>query len=524
MTTSPERKAPKGKFRVIGEWFGPAPGYGDEVRSWLVGDFDSLEEAWRVARHTLETKPLGVVPEVPEVSLRGIIYNDEGTPLPVPEPEPMREGVEERAARSDEFDQPITRTDPEGDVDAWEQLEEPAEQIELRELEEAGELSPVVKLVNSILVEALRRQAGYIHLEPEENALRVRHRIAGVLHDALEVPKKLQPGIVARLKILADMDIAEKRLPQDGTFTVRYSGREVSFWVSSLPARFGEKIVLRVFDEPESIPELAELGFAEDDLERFQKAIRKAAGVVIVVGPSGSGRSATLYAALASRNSRESHIMTAEYGFKYRLPRATQVQVRPAIGFTIGSAVRSFLRHDPDVILVGEMSDYETTELAFRAAARGTLVFATMNLSDGAGTMLRLLNMGLEPFVVASLLLTVVAQRLCRRVCRECREPVQLPQAMLLSAGFSRKEAKSVILYRGKGCAQCAQTGYQGYTVLHEVLTVTPELQEAIVKAPSPQELRQIATKQGMRTLRQDGLRQVALELTTLDEVFRVLP
>ncbi len=422
------------------------------------------------------------------------------------------------AAKIDE----ILRTEAQVGADALELVQQASQKVDITELgEQAGE-APVIRFVNLILADAIRKRASDIHLEPYEKVFRVRYRIDGVLHDVMAPPKQMEAAILSRVKIMANMDIAERRLPQDGRISVKFAQKEVDLRVSSLPTIFGEKIVLRILDKTGVVLDLEKLGFEKDDLERFRKVIQTPYGMILVTGPTGSGKSTTLYAAISTINSPEINIMTAEDPVEYNLPGVNQVHVREDIGLTFQTALRAFLRQDPDVILVGEMRDTETASIAIRAALTGHLVFSTLHTNDAPSTVTRLLDMGIVPFLVSSSLLMVVAQRLCRRICPECKEPVEVPLSVLLDVGFPPEEAERVRVYRGVGCSNCANTGYRGRMAIHEILYINPELQEAIVKQRPANELKEIAVKHGMRTLRQAGLRKVAAGLTTLDEVVRV--
>ncbi len=422
------------------------------------------------------------------------------------------------AAKLDE----ILKTEQQVGADALELVDRSAQKVDISELgEEAGE-APVIRFVNLILADAIRKRASDIHLEPYEKVFRVRYRIDGVLHDVMAPPKQMEAAILSRVKIMANMDIAERRLPQDGRISVKFSSKEVDLRVSSLPTIFGEKIVMRILDKSGVVLDLQKLGFEEDDLERFRKIIQTPYGMILVTGPTGSGKSTTLYAAVSTINSAEINIMTAEDPVEYNLPGVNQVHVREDIGMSFQAALRAFLRQDPDVILVGEMRDTETASIAIRAALTGHLVFSTLHTNDAPSTVTRLLDMGIVPFLVSSSLLMVAAQRLCRRICLECREQIELPLSVLLDVGFNPEEAEGIKVYKGLGCANCANTGYRGRMAIHEILYINPELQEAIVKLRPANELKEIAMKHGMRTLRQAGLRKVALGMTTLDEIIRV--
>ena len=422
------------------------------------------------------------------------------------------------AAKLDE----ILKTEQQVGADALELVDRSAQKVDISELgEEAGE-APVIRFVNLILADAIRKRASDIHLEPYEKVFRVRYRIDGVLHDVMAPPKQMEAAILSRVKIMANLDIAERRLPQDGRISVKFSSKEVDLRVSSLPTIFGEKIVMRILDKSGVVLDLQKLGFEEDDLERFRKIIQTPYGMILVTGPTGSGKSTTLYAAVSAINSAEINIMTAEDPVEYNLPGVNQVHVRDDIGMSFQAALRAFLRQDPDVILVGEMRDTETASIAIRAALTGHLVFSTLHTNDAPSTVTRLLDMGIVPFLVSSSLLMVAAQRLCRRICLECREQIELPLSVLLDVGFNPEEAEGIKVYKGLGCANCANTGYRGRMAIHEILYINPELQDAIVKLRPANELKEIAMKHGMRTLRQGGLRKVALGMTTLDEIIRV--
>ncbi|MDR7491975.1 MAG: type IV-A pilus assembly ATPase PilB [Armatimonadota bacterium] len=394
--------------------------------------------------------------------------------------------------------------------------------VDITELEERAGKAPVIRLVNLILADAIRKRASDIHLEPFEDVFLVRYRIDGVLQDVMAPPKALEPAILSRVKIMARMDIAERRLPQDGRISVRLGSRQVDLRVSSLPTIAGEKLVLRILDKVGVVLDLEKLGFEEDDLARFRRAIRTPYGMILVTGPTGSGKSTTLYAAVREISSPDVNVLTVEDPVEFNLPRVNQVQVREDIGLGFSATLRAFLRQDPDIILLGEIRDTETAQIAIRAALTGHLVLSTLHTNNAPSSIVRLLDMGIAPFLVSSSLLMVVAQRLCRRICPECREPVSVPLSALLDAGFAPEEAEQVQIYRGAGCAACAQTGYRGRTAIHEILEVTPEIQEAVVQRRPATELAGLARKLGMRTLREAGLRKVARGVTTLEEVARV--
>jgi type IV pilus assembly protein PilB len=433
----------------------------------------------------------------------------------------LREAIEKHynlpsAARIDE----LLRTDQEAGADL--ELMDRAQVVDITELEEQAREAPIIRFVNLILADAIGKSASDIHLEPYEDVFLVRYRIDGVLHDIMTPPKQMEAAIISRIKVMAKMDIAERRLPQDGRVSVKFANKDVDLRVSSLPSLFGEKIVLRLLDKSRVVLDLQKLGFEPDDLERFKRVIRTPHGMILVTGPTGSGKSTTLYGAVSEIRSPEINIMTAEDPIEFNLPRVIQLHVREDIGLTFTAALRSFLRQDPDVILVGEIRDTETAQIAIRAALTGHLVLSTLHTNDAPSSVIRLLDMGIAPFLVSSSLLMVVAQRLVRRICFECREPAQVPVGLLLDLGFKPEETESLNPYRGLGCNACAHTGYRGRTAIYEILATSPDLQEAIVKRRPTRELTEIAIKDGMRRLRDAGLRKIAAGVTTLDEVLRV--
>ncbi len=394
--------------------------------------------------------------------------------------------------------------------------------VDIFELKDASEEAPVVKLVNLILTDAIRRGASDIHLEPYEKVFRVRYRIDGVLHEMMAPPKRLEAALLSRVKIMANLDIAERRLPQDGRIKIRYSSREIDLRVSSLPTIFGEKIVMRILDKEALTLDLAKLGFDDWSMENFKKAIHQPYGMILITGPTGSGKTTTLYSAVHTINSPDINIMTAEDPVEYNLKGINQVQINEEIGRTFAAVLRSFLRQDPDVILVGETRDLETAQIAIRAALTGHLVFSTLHTNDAPGTIARLQDMGIPPFLVASSVLMVMAQRLARRVCKECRDPYEADEESLTPYGHVPQGLGKVTLYKGKGCQACNFTGMKGRTAIYEVMPVTPEIRELILRGASSTELRDLATQQGMKTLRQAGLLKVLEGQTTAEEILRV--
>jgi type IV pilus assembly protein PilB len=402
------------------------------------------------------------------------------------------------------------------------QVMEGLKKVDITEPEEGAEQAPVIRLVNLVLADAIGKHVSDIHLEPGEETFNVRYRIDGVLHDAIQPPKQMEPAILSRVKVMSRMDIGERRLPQDGRISVRLAHGDIDLRVSSLPTIYGESIVLRILDKSRVVLDLVQLGFEDDDLQRLRRVIRAPHGMILVTGPTGSGKSTTLYAAVSTINSPEINILTAEDPVEYKLPRIKQVHVREDIGLSFTTALRSFLRQDPDVILVGEMRDTETAQIAIRAALTGHLVFSTLHTNDAPSTVTRLLDMGVAPFLVSSCLLLVVAQRLCRKICPECRDTTTVSMGALLDIGFKPEEAATLKLQAGRGCSNCAGTGYRGRTVVAEFLEVTPDIQEAVVQRRPARDIRDIAIAQGMRTLRDAGLRKVAAGITTVDEIMRV--
>ena len=414
-----------------------------------------------------------------------------------------------------------TLADAVGDVEVLEDLEE----ISAEMLARQGEEAPVIKLVNVILMSAIQKGASDIHIEPYEKELRVRYRIDGLLYNIMQPPMKFRDAMTSRIKIMAKLDIAEKRLPQDGRIKIRFqdngASKDIDFRVSCLPTLFGEKIVMRLLDKDKLMLDMTKLGFEPESLARYESAIQRPWGMVLVTGPTGSGKTNTLYSSISRINTPETNIMTAEDPVEFNLMGVNQVQVRENIGLNFAAALRSFLRQDPNIILVGEIRDFETAEIAVKAALTGHLVLSTLHTNDAPSTVNRLMNMGIEPFLVASSLNLVCAQRLVRRICKNCTEPHPTPAPALVQAGFSAEDASTVIPNRGRGCERCNNTGYKGRVGLYEVMEVTDELRELILVGASALELRRKAVEEGMLTLRASGLRKVKDGVTTIDEVVR---
>jgi len=399
------------------------------------------------------------------------------------------------------------------------------DEIDLAALARASEDAPVVRLVNVLLVDSLRRGASDIHVEPYEKDFRIRFRIDGVLYDVMHPPMKIRDPLISRLKIMSKLDISEKRLPQDGRIKIKVKidnrSRELDFRVSTLPTLFGEKVVLRLLDKEKLMLDMTKLGFEVESLEKFQRAISNPYGMVLVTGPTGSGKTNTLYSALQSLNTPETNIMTAEDPVEFNLQGINQVQMKEQIGLNFAAALRSFLRQDPNIVLVGEIRDFETAEIAIKAALTGHLVLSTLHTNDAPSTVSRLVNMGIEPFLVATSVNIIQAQRLIRRICKECKEEVHMPSEGLVEIGFKPEEVGDVRLYKGRGCQACNNTGYKGRVGLYEVMEITDELRELIIIGASAMELRRKAIELGMITLRESGLCKIRDGITTIEEVIK---
>jgi type IV pilus assembly protein PilB len=398
------------------------------------------------------------------------------------------------------------------------------EDLDINELARESEDAPVVKLVNLILTDAIKKVASDIHIEPYEKEFRVRYRIDGVLYEVMKPPMKLKNAITSRVKIMSELDIAERRLPQDGRIKLKLGrGREMDYRVSVLPTLFGEKTVLRLLDKSNLQLDMTKLGFESEQLEDFKNSIYQPYGMVLVTGPTGSGKTTTLYSALSELNKTTENISTAEDPVEFNLAGINQVQMHEDIGLNFASALRSFLRQDPDIIMVGEIRDFETAEIGVKAALTGHMVLSTLHTNDAPSTINRLLNMGIEPFLVASSVNCIVAQRLARRICDECKEPdAETRVEDLVRAGMEESKAKDVTPYRGRGCRSCSETGFKGRIALYEVMPIGEELKEFVLNGASAAELKREAIRLGMVTLRQSALHKLAEEITTMSEVFRV--
>ncbi len=397
------------------------------------------------------------------------------------------------------------------------------EQVEEDIVGESGIDAPIVKLVNGILVNAVKTMASDIHVEPYENSLRVRYRVDGVLHTVMNLPTKIKAALTSRLKIMSKLDIAERRLPQDGRIKLKLGKkRDIDFRVSVLPTLFGEKTVLRILDKSNLEVDLTKLGFEQHAMDKFLGALDSPYGMILVTGPTGSGKTTTLYSALAYLNKPDINIATAEDPVEFNFMGINQVHVKEDIGLSFAAALRSFLRQDPDIIMVGEIRDFETAEIAIKAALTGHLVLSTLHTNDAPSTINRLLNMGVEPFLVASSVLVILAQRLARRICTKCKVEDPTPEAALIKVGFTEEEAKDVKVMKGQGCDACNGSGYKGRVAVYEVMIMNETLKELVLEGGSSEEVKKAAIESGMKSLRMSGLTKVAEGSTTIEEVLRV--
>jgi type IV pilus assembly protein PilB len=446
-----------------------------------------------------------------------------GTPTPgskggKPGDKPMGSTLEMASRGLEELQASLGGAD---DVEVLEELQE----ISAEALAKQGEDAPVVRLVNVVLMSAIQKGASDIHIEPYEKELRVRYRIDGILYNIMAPPMKYRDAITSRIKIMSKLDIAEKRLPQDGRIKIRYneSGepKEIDFRVSVLPTLFGEKIVLRLLDKDKLMLDMTKLGFEPESLAKFESAIARPWGMVLVTGPTGSGKTNTLYSSISRINTPETNIMTAEDPVEFNLAGVNQVQIKENIGLNFAAALRSFLRQDPNIILIGEIRDFETAEIGVKAALTGHLVLSTLHTNDAPSTINRLMNMGIEPFLVASAVHLICAQRLVRRCCSNCKEPSPMSPEALMQAGYNQEDAENITPMKGAGCEKCNNTGYKGRVGLYEVMEIGEELRELILVGASGLELRRKAIEEGMLTLRMSGLRKVKDGLTTIEEVVR---
>lgn len=420
--------------------------------------------------------------------------------------------LEDDAVNVDDFDALVH-----GAVDNVEVVDTQAVQDDGVEIE-----GPIIKIVNGILIKAIRMGASDIHFEPYERTYRVRYRIDGMLRREMILPIQIRNAMVSRLKIMANLDIAERRLPQDGRIKLRLQkGREMDFRTSTIPVLYGEKVVLRLLDKSSLQLDMTKLGFEESSLQDLQNAIHRPVGMILVTGPTGSGKTTTLYSALSELNKETENIVTAEDPIEYNFMGINQVQMHEEIGLTFASTLRSFLRQDPDIIMVGEIRDFETAQIAVQAALTGHLVLSTVHTNDAPGTITRLIDMGIEPFLISSAVILILAQRLIRKICMDCREPIKVHPQLLIDLGVSPDEVKSLTIYKGKGCPICNNTGYKGRLGLYEVMPMKEEIKELVLSRASTSEVKKEAMRLGMKTLRQSGTLKIKNGLTTIEEVLR---
>jgi type IV pilus assembly protein PilB len=392
---------------------------------------------------------------------------------------------------------------------------------DISQLRASGKSAPVTKLVNFLITDAVRRGASDIHVEPYERILRVRFRIDGILHEVLSPPYRLKGAITSRVKIMANLDIAERRVPQDGRIKVKVGAKTVDLRVSVVPTLYGEKVVMRILDKSGLMLDMTDLGFEEDSLKYFLKAIDQPYGIVLVTGPTGSGKSTTLYSALSRLNTPNVHILTVEDPVEYNLRGINQVQVNEEIGLTFASALRAFLRQSPNIIMVGEIRDSDTAEIAVRAALTGHMVLSTIHTNDSPSTVNRLIDMGIEPFLLAASLTLIQAQRLVRKICPYCKEPIEPDYRLLEEAGVDRHEIEGSTIYHGKGCQECGNSGYKGRIAIFEVMPITPKVRGLILQRGSSSALQKAAKEEGMKTLREDVLLKLKKGITTVEEMLR---
>jgi len=422
------------------------------------------------------------------------------------------------------YDQSASLAEVMGDLDMEDfEVVGEEEDLDISSLERATEEAPVVKLVNLILTDAIKKKASDIHIEPYEKLFRVRYRIDGVLYEVMKPPIKLKNAITSRIKIMAELDIAERRLPQDGRIKIKLGGgKDMDFRVSVLPTLFGEKIVLRLLDKSNLQLDMTKLGYESESLEHFKREIHKPFGMVLVTGPTGSGKTVSLYSALSELNKTTENISTAEDPVEFNFPGINQVQMHEEIGLNFAAALRSFLRQDPDIIMIGEIRDFETAEIGIKAALTGHLVLSTLHTNDAPSTINRLLNMGVEPFLVSSAVNLITAQRLARRVCTECKEPEDIPIQALIDAGVSPEEAAGYVCYRGKGCPKCNGTGYKGRVGFYQVMPMLEEIRELVLNGANTSEIKRESMRLGIKTMRQSGLTKLKEGITSFEEVLRV--
>lgn len=421
------------------------------------------------------------------------------------------------------YDQSATFADVMEDLDDIDlEVVDEADNVDVRDLEKASEDAPVVKLVNLILTDAIKRNASDIHIEPYETTFRVRYRIDGVLYEVMKPPMKLKNAITSRIKIMSEMDIAERRLPQDGRIKIKLgAGKDMDYRVNCLPTLFGEKIVLRLLDKSNLQLDMTKLGYEPQALAWFQEAIHKPFGMVLVTGPTGSGKTVSLYSALGELNKVTENISTAEDPVEFNFAGINQVQMHEEIGLNFAAALRAFLRQDPDIIMIGEIRDFETAEIGVKAALTGHLVLSTLHTNDAPSTINRLLNMGIEPFLVASAVNLITAQRLGRRVCAACKQPEEIPKQALIDAGVSPDEVDEYVCYRGVGCPICNNTGYKGRVGIYQIMPMFEEIRELILAGANTAEIKRESMRLGVKTMRQSALTKLKEGVTSMEEVLR---
>ncbi|MGB4599490.1 MAG: type IV-A pilus assembly ATPase PilB [Trichlorobacter sp.] len=429
-----------------------------------------------------------------------------------------------RGAIDKYYDQSASLADVMDNLDMEDlELVDTEETVDVSSLEKATEDAPVVKLVNLILMDAIRKKASDIHVEPYEKTFRVRYRIDGVLYEVMKPPMKLKNAITSRIKIMAELDIAERRLPQDGRIKIKLGGgKDMDYRVSVLPTLFGEKIVMRLLDKSNLQLDMTKLGYEPEALAHFKREIHKPFGMVLVTGPTGSGKTVSLYSALSELNKVTENISTAEDPVEFNFAGINQVQMHEDIGLNFAAALRSFLRQDPDIIMIGEIRDFETAEIAVKAALTGHMVLSTLHTNDAPATINRLLNMGIEPFLVASAVNLITAQRLARRVCSECKEKEDIPVQALIEAGVPAEQANDFVCYRGKGCSVCSNTGYKGRVGFYQVMPMLDPIRELILNGANTAEIKRESMRLGVKTMRQSGLTKLKEGVTSLEEVLRV--
>ena len=416
------------------------------------------------------------------------------------------------------FQDVLKDIDKEASKEDFQVIDESMDVVTIGSLEDMAQQAPVVKFVNFILSDAISKGASDIHIEPYETRVRVRYRIDGVLYEQVTIPPKIKDAVIARIKIISKLNVVERRLPQDGRIKLRVGEKEVDIRVSTVPTVFGEKVVMRLLDKSGLVFDLEKLGFEPEQLNIFENAINKPYGMILITGPTGSGKTTTLYSALRKINREGINIMTVEDPVEYNFEGLNQVNVNETVGLTFATALRAFLRQDPDVILVGEIRDYETADIAIKASLTGHLVFSTLHTNNAPSTVTRLIDMGVEPFLVASSLLIVVAQRLVRKVCPYCKEEYRPKEELLKALGIEDQK----VFYRGKGCNNCRNTGYKGRIALYEIMEVNDEIRKAIVRKEDENIIRELAIKNGMKTLLETGITKAKMGITTVEEVLRV--